>query len=82
MARKNSQTRGEVCADTTSDNNNNTPGVDLNQQYREWKQMMVAATAARERAEQEKQVFHRTILFVYIHTYVHIWINFISTFGF
>ncbi|XP_067053137.1 kinesin-like protein KIF15 isoform X2 [Acropora muricata] len=55
VARKNSQTRGEVCADTTSDNNNNTPGVDLNQQYREWKQMMVAATAARERAEQEKQ---------------------------
>ncbi|XP_068722534.1 kinesin-like protein KIF15 isoform X2 [Montipora capricornis] len=60
-ARKNSSTRGEGCAvaDTTSDNNNNSnnnnSGVDLNQQYREWKQMMVASTAARDRAEQEKQ---------------------------
>lgn len=61
-ARKNSSTRGEGCAvaDTTSDNNNNNSnnnnsGVDLNQQYREWKQMMVASTAARDRAEQEKQ---------------------------
>lgn len=76
MARKNSQTRGEVCADTTSDNNNNTSGVDLNQQYREWKQMMVAATAARERAEQEKLVFHLAILFfgpehLCIHTNLH-----------
>lgn len=80
MARKNSQTRGEVCADTTSDNNNNTPGVDLNQQYREWKQMMVAATAARERAEQEKQVFHLAILFLgpehlCIHANLHIQID-------
>jgi len=56
--RKNSTSRGEVCAVTgsTSDNNNNNSGVDLNQQYREWKEMMVAATAARDRAEQEKQV--------------------------
>ncbi|KAJ7374653.1 Kinesin-like protein kif15 [Desmophyllum pertusum] len=29
--------------------------VDFNQQYREWKEMMVAATAARDQAEQEKQ---------------------------
>lgn len=49
-----------MCAvtDSTSDdnNNNNSSGVDFNQQYREWKEMMVAATAARDQAEQEKQV--------------------------
>lgn len=47
--------RGEACVAPDSNNNNNA-GVDFNQQYREWKEMMVAATAARDRAEQEKQV--------------------------
>lgn len=45
--------RGEACV--AADNNNNS-GVDVNQQYREWKEMMVAATAARDRSEREKQV--------------------------
>lgn len=55
--RKSSAARGEVSpvTDIASDTNNNNSGVDLNQQYREWKEMMVAATAARDRAEQEKQ---------------------------
>lgn len=51
--------RGEACvpADTNNNNNNcnNNSGIDVNQQYREWREMMVAATAARDRAEQEKQ---------------------------
>lgn len=61
VARKISAARGEVCAappDSTNDtnNNNNNSGIDFNQQYREWKEMMLAATGARERAEEEKQV--------------------------
>ncbi|CAH3020308.1 unnamed protein product, partial [Porites evermanni] len=60
VARKISAARGEVCAappDSTNDtnNNNNNSGIDFNQQYREWKEMMLAATGARERAEEEKQ---------------------------
>ena len=47
--------RGEACVAPDSNNNSNA-GEDFNQQYREWKDMMVAATAARDRAEQEKQV--------------------------
>lgn len=61
VARKITAARGEVCAappDSTNDtnNNDNNSGIDFNQQYREWKEMMVAATGARERAEEEKQV--------------------------
>ena len=62
--RKISAAHGEVCAtvpESSSDsNNNNNSGVDFNQQYREWKEMMVAATAARDQAEQEKQVTNQT----------------------
>ena len=56
-AERNKSSRGEACvAPDSNNNNNNNSGVDFNQQYREWKEMMVAATAARDRAEQEKQV--------------------------
>ncbi|KAL9974095.1 hypothetical protein ACROYT_G011096 [Oculina patagonica] len=53
----NKSSRGEACVapDNNNNSNNNNSGVDFNQQYREWKEMMVAATAARDRAEQEKQ---------------------------
>ncbi|XP_020614830.1 kinesin-like protein KIF15 isoform X3 [Orbicella faveolata] len=55
-AERNKSSRGEACVAPDSNNNNkNNSGVDFNQQYREWKEMMVAATAARDRAEQEKQ---------------------------
>ena len=67
--RKSSAARGEVSpvTDIASDTNNNNSGVDLNQQYREWKEMMVAATAARDRAEQEKQVRNWAKLLVRCH---------------
>lgn len=56
-AERNKSSRDEACvAPDSNNNNNNNSGVDFNQQYREWKEMMVAATAARDRAEQEKQV--------------------------
>lgn len=57
--RNNKSSRGEACVAPDNNNNNsnnNNSGEDFNQQYREWKEMMVAATAARDRAEQEKQV--------------------------
>ena len=58
----NQVSRGETCAARPADGNNNTGNdnstatVDINQQYRDWKEMMLAATAARDQAEQEKQV--------------------------
>ena len=56
--------RGEACvAPETNNNNHYNSGVHFDQQYREWKEMMVAATAARDGAEQEKQVrnLHMTL---------------------
>ena len=78
-AERNKSSLGEACvAPDSNNNNNNNSGVDVNQQYREWKEMMVAATAARDRAEQEKQVRNmRMTLFcsVYVlqqHNYIHV----------
>lgn len=43
--------RDESCSDT-----NNNSGNDYAQQFKEWREMIIAATEGRDRAEQEKQV--------------------------
>ena len=62
-ASKNSRAEECVALDSNNNNNYNNSGVDFNQQYQEWKEMMVAATAARDGAEQQKQVrnMHMTL---------------------
>ncbi|XP_031571962.1 kinesin-like protein KIF15 isoform X2 [Actinia tenebrosa] len=42
--------RDQSCSDT-----NNNSGNDYGQQYKEWREMIIAATEGRDRAEQEKQ---------------------------
>ena len=45
-------------ADNNNNNNNNNvnSALDFDNRYKEWKEMMVASTAARDQTEQEKQV--------------------------
>ena len=49
-------TCGASDGNNNSGNSNSNSVVDFDNRYKEWKEMMVASTAARDQTEQEKQV--------------------------
>ncbi|KAK3746376.1 hypothetical protein QZH41_018195 [Actinostola sp. cb2023] len=52
-----SSNRDQSC----SDDNNNSGNNDYGQQYKEWREMIIAATEGRERAEMEKQTLKEKV---------------------